>query len=142
MMISALVFICPPKWPVVFPDRWEQPTRASGPRSKRMLMTASLAGPRSATRGLIKLPSTFPPRLPTSTKRTTASRHDTQVSVLTLEGRVIVPYTGYDQHVALIQKGAEIGAAKLWYDKPKKQFYLLVALSIETPDPHPKPTQE
>ena len=32
---------------------------------------------------------------------------------------------------ALIQKGAEIGAAKLWYDKPKKQFYLLVSLEIE-----------
>jgi len=60
------------------------------------------------------------------------------VSVLTLEGRVIVPYTGYNAHVALIQKGAHIGAAKLWHDKPKKQFYLLVSLEIETPDPTPE----
>jgi transposase len=45
---------------------------------------------------------------------------------------------GYDEYVALIQKGTEIGAAKLWYDKPKKQFYLLVSLEIETADPTPK----
>ncbi len=38
----------------------------------------------------------------------------------------------------LIQHGAEIGAAKLWYDKPHKQFYLLVSLEIETPDPTPQ----
>lgn len=61
-----------------------------------------------------------------------------QVSVLTLEGRVIVSYTGYDRHVALIQKGAAIGAAKLWYDKPKHHFYLLVALEIAVPDPTPE----
>jgi len=54
-----------------------------------------------------------------------------------LDGRVIVPYTGCNAHVALIQKGAEIGAAKLWYDKPKKQFYLLVSLEVEMPDPTP-----
>jgi putative transposase len=60
------------------------------------------------------------------------------VSVLTLQGRVIVPYTGYDKHVALIQHGAEIGAAKLWYDKPRKQFYLLVSLEIEVADPTPE----
>jgi hypothetical protein len=35
-------------------------------------------------------------------------------------------------------KGAQIGSAKLWYDKPKKQFYVLVSLEIETPDPTPE----
>ncbi len=38
----------------------------------------------------------------------------------------------------LIQQGAEIGAAKLWYDKPRKQFYLLVSLEVETADPTPE----
>jgi putative transposase len=64
-------------------------------------------------------------------------RHQ-QVSILTLIGRVIVPYTGYDKHVALIQQGANIGAAKLWYDQPKKQFYLLVTLEIEGAHPTPE----
>src|SRR6266581_6056583 len=35
-----------------------------------------------------------------------------QVSVLTLHGRVVLPYTGYDNHVALIQQSAQLGAAK------------------------------
>jgi putative transposase len=61
-----------------------------------------------------------------------------RVSILTLQGRVIVPYTGYDQHVALIHQGAHIGAAKLWYDKPQKQFYLLVSLEMEVADPTPE----
>jgi putative transposase len=59
------------------------------------------------------------------------------VSILTLQGRVVLPYTGYDQHVALIERGAHIGAAKLWYDKPKKQFYLLVSLDVEVAEPTP-----
>jgi putative transposase len=40
--------------------------------------------------------------------------------------------------VALLQQGTTIGAAKLWYDRTKKRFYLLVALAIETPDPVPQ----
>jgi hypothetical protein len=28
-------------------------------------------------------------------------------------------------------------AAKLWYDKAKKHFYLLISLEVETPDPTP-----
>jgi putative transposase len=60
-----------------------------------------------------------------------------RASILTLQGRVILPYTGYNKHVALIHHGAHIGAAKLWYDKPKKQFYLLVSLEVEVADPVP-----
>src|SRR6266851_1886818 len=61
-----------------------------------------------------------------------------RVSVLTLNGRIILPYKGYDPHVALIQHGATIGGAKLWYDKPHKQFYLLVSLELDIPDPTPE----
>ncbi len=64
-----------------------------------------------------------------------------RVSILTLDGRVIVPYTGYARHVALIQQSARIGAAKLWYDKPRKQFYLLVSLELEVADPTPEAHQ-
>ena len=63
---------------------------------------------------------------------------DAQVSILTLTGRVLVPYTGYSKHVALIEQGAHIGAAKLWYDKPRKHFYLLVSLEIEAAEPAPE----
>ncbi len=58
--------------------------------------------------------------------------------MLTLDGRVNVAYTGYEKHIALIQHGATIGAAKLWYDKPKKQFYVLISLEVEVADPTPQ----
>src|SRR6266852_8691192 len=61
-----------------------------------------------------------------------------RVSVLTLSGRIVLHYQGYDPHVALIQHGATIGGAKLWYDKPHKQFYLLVSLELDIPDPTPE----
>src|SRR5215472_706987 len=68
-----------------------------------------------------------------------------RVSLLTLEGRVIVPYTGYARHVALIWQGVKmgvhIGAAKLWYDQPRKRFYLLVSLDVAVAEPTPQAHQ-
>jgi IS605 OrfB family transposase len=89
-------------------------------------------------KGLDQAPKYISPTLTYSYKRDYSFKKDNHVSVLTLCGRVIVPYSGYERHIALIQKGSEIGAAKLWYDKAKKQFYLLVSLEIETPDPDPE----
>jgi IS605 OrfB family transposase len=66
---------------------------------------------------------------------------DQRVSLLTLEGRVSLPYTGYTRHVARIQHGARIGAAKLWYDQPHQPFYLLVRLAIAVPAPVPEAQQ-
>jgi len=61
-----------------------------------------------------------------------------QVSVLTLQGRIKLAYQGYHPHLALIQHGATIGGAKLWYDKPHKQYYLLVSLELAIPNPTPE----
>ncbi len=60
-----------------------------------------------------------------------------QVSILTLEGRMTLKYEGYQKHLEYIVNGAEIGAAKLWYDKAKKQYYLLVSFELAIPDPTP-----
>jgi putative transposase len=68
-------------------------------------------------------------------------KSDQHVSLLTLQGRLILPYVGYDKHVALIQHGARIGGLKLWYDHIKKHFSVLVSLEIETPDPSPDQPQ-
>ena len=88
--------------------------------------------------GLDKPPKYISPTLTYNYKYDYSFKEHQQVSVLTLDGRVIVPYTGKDSHVALIGHGASIGAAKLWYDKPKKQFYLLVSLQVEVEDPTPE----
>jgi IS605 OrfB family transposase len=65
-------------------------------------------------------------------------KKDQHVSIATLKGRVKVAYQGYNKHVALLQEGAKIGEAKLYYDKPRKQFYLIVSLEVEIADPTPE----
>src|SRR5258707_2850168 len=86
-------------------------------------------------KGLDKAPKYVSPTLTYQDRKDYTFKKDQQVSVLTLDGRIIVPYTGYAPHVALLEKSKDIGAALLWYDKPRKQFYLLVSLEIETADP-------
>jgi putative transposase len=64
-------------------------------------------------------------------------KSEEQLSIRVLERRIIMPYQGYEKHVALIRQGANLKAARLWYDKPRKQFYLLVALELDIVDPTP-----
>lgn len=64
-------------------------------------------------------------------------KSEQQLSIRTLERRVIIPYQGYEKHIELIQQGATFKAARLWYDKRRKQFYLLVALELNITNPAP-----
>src|SRR5882762_6572745 len=66
-------------------------------------------------KGLDQAPKFISPTLTYQYKKDYSFKKDHHLSVLTLDGRIIIPYTGYDPHVTLIQKGASIGAAKLWY---------------------------
>jgi IS605 OrfB family transposase len=60
---------------------------------------------------------------------------DQKVSVITLEGRIKVKYQGYSKHLEMIKSGvAKVGAAKIWYSKPTKTYYLLVSMEVEVPD--------
>ncbi len=54
-----------------------------------------------------------------------------QVSVITLQGRITLNYSGYNKHLELIQNGSKIGGAKIYYSKPTKTYYLLVSLEFE-----------
>src|SRR6266853_1698984 len=65
-------------------------------------------------KGLDTPPKYVSPTLTYNYHRDYSLKPDNQVSILTLDGRVIIPYTGYSKHVALLQHGASIGAAKLW----------------------------
>jgi putative transposase len=93
-------------------------------------------------KGLDQAPKYVSPTLTYNYHRDYSLKPDQQVSILTLDGRVIVPYTGYNKHIALLQAGAQMGAAKLWYDKPRKHFYLLVTLELERADPTPESHQQ
>jgi transposase len=88
-------------------------------------------------KGLDKAPKYVSPTLTYQERKDYTLKKGQQVSILTLDGRIIVPYSGYAKHVAILQNSKDIGAALLWYDKPHKQFYLLVSLEIETADPLP-----
>ena len=64
-------------------------------------------------------------------------KKDQRVSIQTLDGRMVLGYDGWDRHLGYIVDGAEIGAGKLWYDQRKKQYFLLVALTVTLPDADP-----
>ena len=55
--------------------------------------------------GLDTPPKYVSPTLTYQNRRDYSFKQEQQVSVLTLEGRVIVPYTGLSRHVALIARG-------------------------------------
>jgi putative transposase len=92
-------------------------------------------------RGLDQPPKYVSPTLTYNYHRDYSLKPHQQVSILTLQGRVVIFYTAYAKHLALMQHGAHIGAAKLWYDKPRKQFYLLVTLVHDVTEPTPETHQ-
>ncbi len=65
-------------------------------------------------KGLDRAPQYVSPTLTYNSHRDYSLKEDSQVSILTLQGRVVVSYTGYHKHTTLLHQGARIGAAKLW----------------------------
>jgi putative transposase len=85
-------------------------------------------------KGLDQPPTYSSPTVQYTYERDYTFQRDQRVSIGTLNGRSSIPYQGYDRHLTLIGHGASIGDAKLWYDKAKKTFYLLVSLEIKVPE--------
>jgi putative transposase len=90
---------------------------------------------RKRFKGLDKPPTYRSPTVQYTYERDYTLQCDQRVSVGTLDGRISIAYQGYDEHIALIRHGASIGDAKLWYDKARKTFYLLVSLEIDVDAP-------
>jgi putative transposase len=86
-------------------------------------------------KGLDKPPKYSSPTVQYTYERDYTFQRDSRVSLGALNGRTTIPYQGYDEHTALIRHGASIGDAKLWYDKARNTFYLLVSLEIDVPEP-------
>ena len=89
-------------------------------------------------KGLDKPPTFVSPTLTYQYRKDYTLKVNQQVSLLTLDGRVVISYQGYDEHLTWLKEGAEIGTAKLWYDTPHKRYFLLVSFEIERPDPTPE----
>jgi putative transposase len=92
-------------------------------------------------RGLDKPPRYTSPTVQYTSKHDYTLKSEQRVSLVTLSGRITVPYQGYHSHVAQLAQ-ATISDAKLWYDTPKRCFYLLVPLEIEVPEPTVKRCQQ
>ncbi len=86
-------------------------------------------------KGLDQPPHYSSPTVQYTYERDYTFQREQHVSLGTLNGRISLLYQGYHKHLALIRQDASIGDAKLWYDQPKKQFYLLVSLEITLPEP-------
>ena len=93
-------------------------------------------------KGLDQPPHYSSPTVQYTYERDYTFQCDSRVSIGTLNGRISLPYQGYDRHTALIEHGARMGDAKLWYDRLKKHFYLLVSLEIDIPEPPPQRLNE
>ena len=141
MQKCVLCIICLPRWPVTFPARLVLPTRRVFTKVKQNAVQRKAGITKKRYKGLDTPPKYVSPTLTYNYHRDYSLKEDSRVSILTLDGRVVVPYTGYSKHMALIQHGAHLGAAKLWYDRPKKQFYLLVSLEVEVAEPTPETHQ-
>jgi putative transposase len=64
-------------------------------------------------KGLDKPPKYSSPTIQYTYERDYTFQRDSRVSLGTLNGRMSIPYQGYDEHIALIRHGASIGDAKL-----------------------------
>jgi IS605 OrfB family transposase len=107
-------------------------------KAKKNAEARRLGSTKRRFKGLDQAPHYVSPTLSYNLGRDYSLRAGQEVSLLALCGRIHVPYQGYRRHVALLQEGAIIGGAKLWYDRSKQRFYLLVSLTLDLPDPTPE----
>jgi putative transposase len=88
-------------------------------------------------KGLDKAPKYISRTCTLNYQRDYSFKTERHVSIITLQGRIVVPYDGYNKHLDLIANGAHIGAAKIVYQRSSKTYYLMVSIEVETPELDP-----
>jgi putative transposase len=88
-------------------------------------------------KGLDKAPKYISRTCTLNYQRDYSFKTERKVSIITLSGRIIVTYDGYNKHLDLIANGASIGAAKIVYQRSSKTYYLMVSVEVETPELEP-----
>jgi hypothetical protein len=100
---------CPPTWLVTCLAGWQQPLLLSGPKSSSMRLCGRQAKTRKRDIGLDQAP-TYVSSTPTSnSQRDDSFKPEQHLSLLPLQGRVLLPYSGKDAQMALIQHGIPWG---------------------------------
>jgi hypothetical protein len=137
MKPSECSTLCQRRWPALFLERLGATYKGLWTKYKKHAARRKARRTRKRYKGLDQPPRYLSPTVTYQQGRDYGFKSEQRVSVLTLSGRLILSYSGYACHMALIGKGATSGAAQLWYDQRKKRFSLLVALSLDLPDPEP-----
>jgi len=88
-------------------------------------------------KGLDKAPKYISRTCTLNYQRDYSFKAERQVSIITLQGRIVVTYHGYNKHLDLIANGSKIGAAKIVYQRSSKTYYLMVSVEVETPEIDP-----
>jgi IS605 OrfB family transposase len=88
-------------------------------------------------KGLDKAPKYASRTVTLNYQRDYTFKSDQQVSIGTLNGRIVVPYEGWNKHLDLLKVCPNIGAAKIVYQRSSKIYYLMVSLEVELPDIDP-----
>jgi putative transposase len=88
-------------------------------------------------KGLDKAPKYISRTCTLNYQRDYSFKTEQRVSIITLQGRIVVQYDGYNKHLDLIANGANIGAAKIVYQRSSKTYYLMVSIEVETPEIDP-----
>lgn len=85
-------------------------------------------------KGLDKAPKYVARTCTLNYQRDYSFKTEQQVSIITLDGRIVVSYDGYNKHLNLIANGTKIGAAKIVYQRSSKTYYLMASLEIHVPN--------
>lgn len=88
-------------------------------------------------KGLDKPPKYIARTCTLNYQRDYSFKTDKKVSIITLQGRIVVSYDGYNKHLDLIANGAKISAAKIVYTRSSKTYYLMVSIEVETAEIDP-----
>jgi putative transposase len=88
-------------------------------------------------KGLDQAPKYISRTVTLNYQRDYSFKPEQQVSINTLNGRIVVSYDGYNKHLNLIKNCAKIGAAKIVYQRSSKTYYLMVSLEIELSNLNP-----
>ena len=88
-------------------------------------------------KGLDKPPKYISRTCTLNYQRDYSFKSEQQVSIITLQGRIVVSYNGYNKHRDLIVNGSQIGAAKIVDQPSSKIYYLMVSIEVETPELDP-----
>jgi IS605 OrfB family transposase len=107
-------------------------------KAKKNTEARRLGSTKRRFKGLDQAPHYVSPTLTYNFGRDYSLRIGQVVSLLTVQGRLHVPDLGWTRHIDLLQAGATIGGAKLWCDRGRQRFFLLVSLTLQTPDPTPE----